>query len=326
MRPVTPTWLATRSQPDFPAATGPAPTGGGRKAFVAKLNPTGSAILYATYLGGDGNDTATGIAVDAAGNAYVTGLTESTNFPTVGAYQTDQGGTDVFVTKLDPSGSTILYSTYVGGSGTDAGLGIAVDGAGRIYVTGYTESADFPRLSAFRRPAGVADAFVTKLNPNASGTASLVYSTALGGTGRDEGHAIAVDAQGQAHITGFTESARYPTKNSYSKDKPGTDVFVTKLKAAGNELLYSTYLGGAGTDVGLGIALDSAGNIYVTGYTDSTDFPKKTPYQGTLQGGTDVFVTKLNPGVAGSNSLLYSTYLGGSGAEAGLGIAVESGQ
>jgi hypothetical protein len=173
--------------PDFPAATGSAPTGGGRKAFVAKLNPAGSGLVYATYLGGNGNDTATGVSVDAGGNAYVTGLTDSTNFPTVGAYQTDQGGTDVFVTKLDPSGSTPLYSTYVGGSGADVGLGIAVDGTGRIYVTGYTESSDFPRLSAFQRPAGDADAFVVKLDPSSSGAASLVYSTPLGGAGRDEG-------------------------------------------------------------------------------------------------------------------------------------------
>ena len=192
--------------PDFPATTGTSPSPSTRKAFVAKLNATGSALLYATYLGGDGGDSATGIAVDGAGNAYVTGLTESTNFPTVNAYQTNTGGTDAFVTKLDPSGSSILYSTYLGGGGTDVGLGIAVDGAGRIYVTGYTESADFPRLSAFGRPAGGADAFVAKLDPNASGASSLVYSTPLGGTGRDEGHAIAVNSQGQAHITGFTES------------------------------------------------------------------------------------------------------------------------
>ena len=304
--------------PNFPITAGSVPPAGTRKVFVGKLNPSGSALVYATYLGGNGDDTATGIAIDGAGNAYVTGMTDSTNFPTVGAYQTHQVGTDAFVTKLSASGSSILYSTYLGGSGTDVGLGIAVDHSGQVYVTGYTESSDFPRLSAFGRPAGDADAFVTKLNPSLSGAASLVYSTPLGGTARDEGHAIAVDAQGYAYVTGFTDSTTFPTQNAYRKDQPGRDAFVTKLVPAGNALAFSTYLGGSGTDVGLGIAVDASGMVYVTGYTDSADFPKKSPYQSTLRGGTDAFVTRFDA----AGLLSSSTYLGGGGGDAGLAIAV----
>ena len=347
-----------------PGATGPAPAGGSSKAFIAKLNPTGTGLIYATYLGGDGNDAATAIAVDSPCrtdpavpcNVYVTGMTDSTNFPTVNAYQTNQGGTDVFVTKLDPSGANILYSTYLGGSLTDIGLGIAVGfgvtDAGQIYVTGYTETGD--PCSSARPPQLFSPALCMEagwrcrrvcgeIQSQCGGDPSLVYSTPIGGTLRDEGHAIAVDALGQAHITGFTESTKFPKENGFQGNQPGTDAFVTKLganptpceasKPQGAQcmpLLYSTYVGGNGTDVGLGIALDSLGEIYITGHTDSTDFPTKTPYQGALLGRTDAFVTKLDPTIGNAPSLLYSTYLGGpgvqgdpqSGADAGLGIAV----
>ena len=351
---------------DFPGATpgptGPAPSGGTRKAFIAKLSPTGTSLIYATYLGGDGNDAATAIAVDppcrtdpaVPCNVYVTGMTDSTNFPTVNAYQPNRGGgTDAFVTKLDPDGNLPVgpnvYSTYLGGSGTDVGLGIAVgfgaiDGisdAGQIYITGYTESDDcpagspptcvpFPQRTRFQPRKGVADAFVTKVNPIVSGNPSLVYSSPLGGSGRDEGHAIAVDAQGQAHITGLTDSTDFPLVLKNLLDQPGTDAFVTKVRADGKVVLFSQYIGGNGTDVGLGIALGPDGSVYITGHTDSTDFPTKTPYQAALLGRTDAFVTQLNPTVGRAASLLYSTYLGGpgtpgdpeSGADAGLGIAV----
>src|SRR5262245_38334323 len=358
--------------PDFPGAipgpNGPAPAGGSRKAFIAKLNPTGTGLMWATYLGGDGHDAATAIAVDppcrtdpaVPCNVYVTGMTDSTNFPTVNPYQTNQGGTDAFVTKLDPSGSAILYSTYLGGgptadvldpnvilSGTDVGLGIAVgfgaNDTGQIYVTGYTESGGtFPKRSNFQAAKGGAEAFVTKFNPNLAGTPSLIYSSPLGGTGRDEGHAIAVDALGQAHVTGFTESTEctppnscgFPLQGRFQPDQPGTDAFVTKVRADGKAKLYSTYVGGNGTDVGLGIAVDPTGKIYITGYTDSTNLPvcgvspwtcASLPYQSNLQGGggTDAFVMKLDPTVANAGSLLYSTYLGGPGGSvAGLAIAV----
>ena len=335
---------------DLPGATGPPPSGGSVKAFVAKLNPTGTGLIFATYLGGDGNDVATAIAVDpecritggVPCNVYVTGRTDSTDFPTVNAYQTNQGGTDAFVAKLDPSGVSILYSTYLGGSGTNVGLGIAVgfgaSDTGQIYVTGYTESmhpnpsGGFPRRLSIKKPQSgdPADAFVAKFNPNAAGDRSLVYSSLFGGALRDESHAIAVDVRGQAHVTGFTESADFPRKLAYLGNQPGTDAFVSKLKATGQALIYSTYVGGSGTDVGLGIALDSLGKIYITGYTDSTDFPTKTPYQGALLGRTAAFVTKLDPKAA---SLQYSTYLGAdgtpsapeSGVSTGVGIAVGPG-
>jgi len=179
---------------------------------VTKLNPTGTALVYSTYLGGTGNDAGYGIAVDTAGNAYVTGVTYSTDFPTTtGAFQTTFGGGygEAFVTKLNPTGTALVYSTYLGGTGSDIGGGIAVDTAGNAYVTGSTGSTFPTTAGAFQTTfGGVYDAFVTKLNP--TGTA-LVYSTYLGGTGNDAGDGIAVDTAGNAYVTGFTESTDFPT-------------------------------------------------------------------------------------------------------------------
>jgi hypothetical protein len=273
-------------------------------------------LSYSTYLGGDSYDLGYGIAVDSAGNAYVTGWTTSSDFPTPNAFQASYSGTnDVFVTKLTASGG-LSYSTYLLGDGGDYGQGIAVDAAGNAYVTGLTTSSNFPTLNAFQANyGGDQDVFVTKLT--ASG--ELSYSTYLGGNSPDLGYGIAVDSTGNACVTGQTGSTNFPILNAFQASFGGTqDVFVTKLTASGG-LSYSTYLGGNDLNFGYGIAVDSAGNAYVTGYTYSANFPILNAFQASFGGGIDAFVTKLTAG----GGLSYSTYLGGAGGDFGQGIAVD---
>jgi hypothetical protein len=294
---------------------------GSYDAFVTKLSPTGSALVYSTYLGGNGPDYPNGIVVDSAGSAYVTGQTASTTFPTRNPFQgTNAGNNDAFVTKLSPTGSALVYSTYLGGSGTDFAYGIALDSAGNAYVTGYTHSTNFPTKNPFQGvyPGGYYTAFVTKLSPTGG---ALVYSTYLGGSYADVAYGIAVDSAHNAYVTGSTGSANFPTKNPFQGVSAGNyDAFVTKLSPTGSALVYSTYLGSNGVDYAYSIALDSSRNAYVTGYTKSTNFPTKNPFQPAHA--FDAFVTKLSP--TGS-ALVYSTYLGGSnGSDIGYGIAVDS--
>jgi hypothetical protein len=265
--------------------------------FVTKLNATGTALVYSTYIGGSGGDEGHGIAVDGSGNAYVTGWTFSTNYDvTPGAFQTTNGGSrDVFATELNETGTALVYSTYIGGSGGDEGKAIAVDGSGNAYVTGYTESTDYDVTpGAFQTTnGGSRDVFVTKLN--ATGTA-LVYSTYIGGSGGDEGNAIAVDGSGNAYVTGRTTSPDYDvTPGAFqTTNGGGEDVFVTKLNATGTALVYSTYIGGSGNDWGNAIAVDGSGNAYVTGRTSSTNYDVTLgAFQATNGGGADVFVTKV---------------------------------
>jgi len=310
---------------DFPTANAlQASRGGGlRDVFVTKLDATGSALIYSTYLGGLGDDRGYGIAVDPLGNAYVTGSTDSTDFPTANAFQMENGGNDdAFIAKLNVSGSALIYSTYLGGGGTDQGRGIAADSSGSAYVTGLTGSTDFPTYYAYHQNynGGAYDAFVTKLNGPGS---MLIYSTYLGGGGTDQGQAIAVDSSGYAFLTGSTNSANFPTRNgfAYQMENAGNDdAFVTKLNISGTSLLYSGYLGGSGNDYGQGIAVNSSGNAYVTGYSSSVDFPAANPLQDSNGGNDDVFVTKF--GVFG-NELVYSTYIGSSELDVGFGIAVD---
>jgi uncharacterized repeat protein (TIGR01451 family) len=301
--------------------------------FVTKIDTTksGSASLgYSTYLGGNSEDYGYGIAVDDSGNAYVTGDTQSTDFPILNQYQTDQAHKDAFVTKLDTTKSgnaSLVYSTYLGGNSDDRGFGIAVDNSGNAYVTGYTGSTDFPMLNQFQTHQAGADAFVTKIDTTKSGNASLLYSTYLGGNSDDEGYGIAIDENGYAYVTGYTHSTNFPTLNQYQSDQVSRDVFVTKLDTtnSGNaSLVYSTYLGGNSSEFGQGIAVDNSGKVYVTGSTDSTNFPTLYPYQQTCQGYRDVFVTKLDTTESGNASLLYSTYLGGNSSDNGYGIALDN--
>ena len=274
---------------NFPTTAGAYQTGsgGGYDAFVTKLNAAGSALVYSTFLGGSGEDDGSSIAVDSGGNAYVAGSTASSDYGTTpGAYQTGYGGGtfDAFVTKLNASGTAAIYSTYLGGGGRDEALAIAVDGSGNAYVTGTTAYFligstayyDFPTSGGAPQTnyaGGASDAFVTKLN--ATGTA-LVYSTFLGGSGEDKGRGITVDTDGNAYVTGWTASSNFPTTaNTYQPFYGGgsRDAFVTKLNAAGTALVYSTYLGGIGGDISYGIPIDASGNVYVTGYTSSSNFP-----------------------------------------------------
>jgi len=398
---------------DLPTTGGiqPAPGSALPDAFVSKLSPDGSALVYSTYLGGNNLDTGTGIAVDADGNAYVTGWTQSADFPVVNPAQPRLYGDGVipscrprcvlfnaFVAKINASGSALVYSTFLGGhentlaaaiavdaagnayvtgtGGTDLGatvhfhptttggafvakysptgarmylsdfglgspaLGVAVDAAGSAYLVGHTAQSDFPvTAGAFQTTlAGDADAFVAKLN--AAGSA-LVYSSYLGGSGRDMGSAIAVDRASQAYVLGDTNSVDFPVLNAAqpSHGGGGGDVFITKLNATGSALVYSTYLGGTGTDSSVGgdggdgsggIAVDSAGRASVTGYTSSPDFPLVKPFQNTLATtncGTsgldcfDVFVATLD---ASGSTLLYSSYFGGNRFDRGNGIAVDA--
>ena len=283
-------------------------------------------LVYSTYLGGSADDGGSGIAVDASGNAYVTGSTLSTNFPTKNPLQPNKGGGtngNVFITKLSADGQSLIYSTYLGGSGDDGGNSIAVDSSGNAYVTGGVFSTDFPTKNPVQATFGggaLGDAFVTKLSADGQ---SLVYSTYLGGSDGELGNGIAVDSSGNAYVTGYTESTNFPRKNPLQATFGGgsRDVFVTKFSADGQSLIYSTYLGGSGSDIGLGIAVDSSGSAYLIGTTDSQNFPTKNPFQANQSGSFDAFVTKLS---ADGQSLVYSTYLGGSDAETGSGIAVDS--
>ncbi len=318
----------------FPTTTGAYTTtnAGATDVFVTELSPTG-AISYSTYLGGSDDDAGYGIAVDSAGNAYVTGSTGSADFPTTtNAYSaTAAGSSDTFVTELNPGGSALVYSTLLGGSDVDSGAAIALAGPGRVYVTGSTSSADFPTTSSYRAANNSGAVFVASLNTAASGAGSLVYSTLLGGNGFDTGSGIAVDGSGHAYVTGSTGSADFPTTTSaYSTTNAGnSDAFVTELNTTG-VISYSTLLGGSGDDHGQAIAVNGSGNAYVTGSTGSADFPRVNALGAagsgcsgptSTNGGADAFVTELN--VSGS-APVYSTYLGGNGADAGYGIAVDS--
>jgi len=329
---------------DFPTANPlQSSNHGGYDAFVAKLNSAGSALVYSTYLGGSKNDGGTGIAVDSSGNAYLTGKTKSTDFPTANPLQASNNASNgtAFVAELNAAGSALVYSTYLGGSSADVGLGMALDSAGNAYVTGYTGSTDFPTMNplqptnkASAANSGNATAFVAKLNFTASATPplTLVYSTYLGGSINDEANGIAVDSSGNAYVTGYTASTDFPTMNPYQATLKGhMTVFVTKFNAAGSALLYSTYLGGSNVDQGYGIAVDAAGNAYVTGLTFSTDFPTAQPFQATCStcgsnGRYTAFVAKLNFTASATPplTLAYSTYLGGSTADLGYGIGVDS--
>ncbi|MCX6564192.1 MAG: SBBP repeat-containing protein [Candidatus Aminicenantes bacterium] len=294
--------------------------------FITKFSASGQTLVYSTFLGGNGSDNGRSIAVDAGGAAYVTGYTfYSPDFPVLNAYDpTLNGAEDAFVTKLSPAGNALLYSTFLGGAAYDSGLGIAVDRSGSAYVIGTTRSSDFPVLNGYDSTlhGQTSDVFITKFSPTGN---SLEYSTFLGGSESDMGSGIAVDADNAAYVIGTTYSADFPMQNPYNRTIGGGyqlmgyymyDAFVAKLDPSGRSLIFSTFLGGTRSDMGVAIAVDNARSVYVTGDTNSSDFPMADAFDPTWNGHyvghggytSDVFVTKFSPS---GNAIVYSTYLGG---------------
>jgi len=324
---------------------------GQSNAFVSKLDPNGSKLLYSSYLGGSNIDYGLALAIDLSGNMFVTGSTQSTDFPTVNPLQAGNAGNgDAFVAEIDPNLPTtaqLVYSTYLGGSSADSGQGIAVDSGDHAYVTGFTFSTNFPTYAALQGSnAGSVDAFIAEINP---GGGSFEFSTYLGGTGDDRAWAITLDSQNNIYIAGSTLTACSPANStttycnpistfpitagayqtSTTKESPGYPVvFVTEMNHFGNALVYSSLLGGSLSDVASGIAVDGSGDAYVTGYTESSDFPTANAVQASYVGGScgstpcpDAFVTEFNPQ---GTSVVYSTYLAGAGANYGNAIAVDT--
>jgi hypothetical protein len=325
-------------------------------AFISKLNPAGDTLLYSTYpstllrtsLGGAESDTAHGIALDSAGRIVIVGETESSDFPNVNAYQTTFGGgicddaepcDDFFVTQLSADGTSILYSTFLGGTEEDDGMAVAVDANGFIYVTGYAGSSNFPTVNALDDTFGggtcsgdpCTDAIVAKIDPAASGSASLLYSTLMGYDENDKGQGIAVDSTGHVYVAGYTKSNGFPTLNPLQANRAGSrDAFLVKLDpdAGGSaSLLYGTYLGGSSDDRAYAIALGGTNQVYLTGFVRSSNFPTVNAFDDTFGGGTcgsrdcfDAFVAHLD---LDTNTLVYSSYLGGTSDEEGWGIAVD---
>ncbi|MBP0030089.1 SBBP repeat-containing protein [Roseofilum sp. Guam] len=316
----------TRPLPD------PRPGNDVREAFISKINSDGS-LVYSTYIGGADKDRANDIAVDQAGNAYIVGETESSDFPsqqgrTTTPFQAFAGGSqDAFVLKLNPTGTQIDYASYLGGSGFERGSSIVVDPNGAAYVTGQTTSTGLGTAGVFQQNTNAtngSDAFIAKVN--ATGT-QLVYFTYVGGPGFEEGIGIDIDSTGNAYISGTTQSTGLATSGAYQTNLVGSsDVFVSKINANATQQVYFSYLGGGGGDVAGGIVVDNAGAAYLTGITPSPDFPTgqnlqsgqirnfaQPTFQSNYQGGQfDSFVTKFNPN---GSSLAYSTFLGGSGNE-----------
>lgn len=300
--------------------------------FVAKIDPSGDKLAWATYLGGSSRDAAAGIAVASDGSVVVTGVTESNDFPLGGgspAQKTYGGGpSDAFVARLDPTGSTLRSATYLGGRDLDSARAVSVDPFGAVYVTGSTSSSDFPSVNPIKgaRKTSDVDAFVTKVNADGS---TFVYSTRVGGTSDDHGLDLVLSDSGAVTFTGDTRSANFPTAKplqagigggATAGDANAPDAFVARLDPSGATLEYSTFLGGADSDQATGVALDAAGSIFVTGNTGSIDFPTENPRQAARGGVTDAFVSKID----GSGAVLvFSTYLGGGGADGATGIVVD---
>jgi len=320
--------------------------GGNTDAFVSKLDPSGAKLLYSSFLGGSDVDYGLALAVDLYGNAFVTGSTQSTDFPTVNPIQSGNSGNgDAFVAEVNTQGTKLVYSTYLGGGSADSGQGIAVDSGDNAYVVGFSFSTNFPTFNPYQASnAGSVDAFVSKLT---AGGSSLAFSTYLGGEGDDRAWAVALDSESNIYVTGSTLTTCTPASTTTTQCNPTTSfpttpgafqtfttkqapgysaVFVSKLNFPGTALLYSTLLSGSLTDSPAGIAVDSAGNAYVTGHTQSNDFPTANAVQASFAGGTcgsgpcqNAFVTEVNPP---GTSLVYSTFLGGSSGDFGNGIAV----
>jgi hypothetical protein len=321
---------------NFPGTSGR--SGSDFDAFVTKVNSAGS-IVYSTFIGGTADDRAYGIVVDGSGTVFITGETSSGNaFPNVGGLTNGDSGPDAFLCRLNAAGSTLLYSTKLVGGSSDLGFAVAADNSGNAYVAGMTVSgAPFPlwpnssNASSLIGPGGSYDAFIAKINTNATGSAALKYVTRFGGASWDYAYGVALDSGGNTYVTGYTTSGNFPIAGSPYQPGCGTDgacngyrdVFVTKVDPTGGHLVFSTFLGGSEDDYGYAIALDKTNNAYVTGKTTSKDFPGTSGhFQSGHAGMFDVFVAKLN---SSGSALAYATYLGGNSDDAGQAIAVDSG-
>lgn len=304
--------------------------------YVAKLNAAGTAFVYTTHIGGEsgnGGDAGSAIAVDGNGNVFVSGDAFTGDFPTVNAYQPVKASepinvADSFLFKLDPTGTNLLFSTFLGGSGDEANFGLALNPAGDVYVAGLTEPDSFPEPIAFpvhsayqSTPAGGTDGYLAKF----SSSGAIAFATLVGGNSDDYALDLVVDSTGNAYLTGQTYSSDFPTVAPLQASNSGAgDAFISKFSSDGSTLSYSSYLGGGAEDLAWGIALDQSSNIFLTGFTRSSNFPTAAPFQaasGSAAGGRDVFVTKLN---SSGSSLVYSTYLGGSAAEEAADIKVDA--
>ncbi|MBK9092476.1 MAG: SBBP repeat-containing protein [Anaerolineae bacterium] len=322
---------------NFPTTPGALDTAynGNTDVVVVKLNTTGTALLYSTYLGGTATDEAIGLAIDGVGAAYLAGYTVSSNFPTTpGAFDTTWNGgspySDAFVAKINPNGGALAYSTFLGDTNEDYANGVAVDGHGNAYVVGWTNSTNFPiTVGAFNTTfAGDKDVFVTKLSGSGN---NLVYSGLLGGTEDDQGQAVAIDVSGAAYVAGQTSSRNFTiASGAYDSNLGGLwDGFVAKISPAGHALVYSTYLGGSGSDCETSgihrecvITADASGAAYVVGRTSSSDFPTTVNgFDLSYNGGEDSFMVKFKPDGSG---LTFGSFFGGSSSDQALGVAVDT--
>ncbi|CAM2010931.1 SBBP repeat-containing protein [Acanthopleuribacter pedis] len=310
----------------FPTTAGAITTtfAGERDGFVSKLNATGSALVYSTFLGGSSEDNASAVFVDNSDHAYVTGTTSSSDFPTtVGSFDPSfNGATDGFVVKLNSNGSAFLYATFLGSFGNDIGNDIVVDTEGQAYITGETSSSGFPVTDQAYDTTynGSSDAYVAKLNPSG---ALLTYASFLGGSSEDRAAAVAIDPAGNAYVTGLTRSTRFPTTpGAFDRAYSGnSNLFLSKIQSGGDTLAFSTFFGGSGRDFLQDLAVDGAGNAYLTGSVQSNSFPTTDGvFSQQYAGNRDVHITKVD---ASGSTLLYATYMGGPGTEAGTGIAID---
>jgi hypothetical protein len=335
--------VGTTTSTDFPTAGNAHQTSnaGGTDAFVVQLYPDipfGDALVFATYLGGTDTDVANALAVDAAGKIYVTGYTTSAdNFPlsSVPLQGGSRGGWEAFVSIVDPSlpaADSLWYSTFLGGSSTDVATAVVADGAGNVYIAGYTLSIDFPVTD---RPysdslIGGGDIFFTKLDLSLPGLEALAYSTFLGGSGLDVPLSMVRDASGGFWLAGYTLSPDFPVTDAAPQPRYAglADAFVVRFDPAlprTQALTYSTYLGGTGTDVAYGVALNGSGKVYLAGYTTSSDFPVTSgAVQSAYAGGADAFAAVLDPAASAAQALVYGTYLGGTLADVAYGVAVDA--
>lgn len=307
---------------DFPTANAyqSAHAGGNSDMYVTKFTASGAGLEYSTYIGGTNDEAGEGIVIDGSGRAHVTGHTQSTDFPIKNAYQSTIGGnSDAVLIILGSSGGTLEYSTFLGGTNMEKAFAIDLDASGNIYIAGVTRSYDYPTKSAYDTyyGGGDGDAFVAKFNSSGS---SLAYSTYLGGYAEDAAYGIAVHGS-NAYVTGRTASSTFPRQNEYQNAYGGGsfDVFVTKLSTAGTSLVYSTFLGGDGTDSAWGIDVDSGGKAYIVGNTNSSNFPTANGYQTSMAGVKDAFITCFD---SSGTSLYYSTYFGGSESDAAAHVIV----